>query len=379
MIKLTVRGKMKKIYALILSISLVIIFVPSTYAGEEFLDQSSTEGTGSLKICTGAIMYQTFIPTVNRIHKIEIDVSNASGQVNSNIKTLTGDGWEDVNYAESVTVVDGWNTFDFIDFPVTPGSVYAINVYADCSSGAQWKYSAGNKYSNGIMIWQGNEQPTQDFNFKVYGELDESLLTETPVSPDVVTPIPEDSVSSQATAQTDDLTNQGLTNETLGQVSTTIAKPNELTAKFVTKDETVTLSWKPSTTKDIDGYKIFRSEQEKTGYLKAGEVKKDILEFTDKYPVSNKTFFYQVRAFKNNVQSASSNTATIKIPTIAKKSPVAVQKPAQIEKSFIENNWPFLVLILVAAAGVGLLLYRRYKIRKRLNQSPPPQDLKNSR
>jgi len=372
---------MKKVYVFFVTILSVLLLTSNAFAGEEFVDQSSTSGTGSLRICTGSTMYQTFTPTVNRIHKVEIEASHASGQIKSNIKTLTGDGWQDVNYPEVIDAVDGWNTFDFIDFPVTPGDIYAISVFADCSSGAQWKYAAGNPYKEGLMIFQSNEKSDWDFNFKVIGQIDESLISQTPgssVVPETTTTTTtttittatngDDASNSQVSTQTEDGAATGLSNETLGKVSSAIAKPGELSAKYSAKDKTVSLTWKASTTKDISGYMIFRSNQENTGYLKLGQVKSDKFEIIDKNPTSNKTLYYQVRAFKDNLQSASSNTAKVTIPVIAKKSPVATNTNAlaQEQKTFLEKSWPYFLILLLAIAAAVILIVKKYKLAKKI-------------
>lgn len=360
---------------------LIVVSFSASYvkAGGEFVDQSNTSGTGSLKICTGSIMYQTFKPTVNRIHKIEIDIAHASGEVNSNIKKLTGGGWEDANYPEAVNVQDGWNTFDFIDFPVTPGDTYAINVYADCSSAAQWKYSTTNSYSNGFMIWQSNEQPNWDFNFKIIGQIDESLITKT--------------VTTTATAEnnnTDDSAADDSGNlvtedsdgsktfispsEPLGEVSSAIAKPTELKAEFNTKDRAVNLSWTASTTSDIAGYKVFKSTDNDKNLVKIAETTSKISKYQDKNVKPNTKYFYVVRSYKGSMQSASSNKVNITTPQLQ---PIAMRTTALSpvnqtqEKSFIQRYWPYLLAVVVLVIAGGLLIYFKYylpKLRARKQQ-----------
>lgn len=362
---------MKKILVYLFLISIVIFAAPSVKAGEEFVDQSSTSGTGSLKICTGAIMYQTFKPAVNRIHKIEIDITHASGEVKSNIKKLTGSGWEDANYPEAVNAQDGWNTFDFIDFPVTAGDTYAINVYADCSSNAHWKYADSNAYSRGFMIWQDNEQPNWDFNFKIIGQIDESLITKT--------------VTTTATAEnkttddsgTDDSGNLVTEdsdgsktfispNEPLGEVSTAIGKPTDLKAEFNTKNRAVNLSWTASTTSDIAGYKVFKSTENDKNFVKVAETAGKVTKYQDKNVKPNTKYFYVVRTYKGSMQSASSNKVNITTPQLqsVKQNPdlIAVNQPQ--EKSFFGKYWPYLlVFIVLAISGVAIYYFKYYKKR----------------
>ena len=229
---------MKKILGFVLATFLVLSPFSTTYSADGALDQSATEGSGSYLICTSSRMYQEFKPTKSILTKVEIEISNASGNVNVVIKT-NSDGWIDVSEVVTKAVTNGWNDFDFENITVTPGQTYTINVTGDC--GPHWKYGS-NTYSGGEAVWQSMSQPDEDYNFMTFG-----------YDPDDGTP--EEPADTGDTAE-DETTGENATTETLGQESASIAKPTSLTAKFSDEKNAVELSWKASSTADIDGYKI---------------------------------------------------------------------------------------------------------------------------
>jgi len=295
---------MKKILGFVLATFLVLSPFSTTYSADGALDQSATEGSGSYLICTSSRMYQEFKPTKSILTKVEIEISNASGNVNVVIKT-NSDGWIDVSEVVTKAVTNGWNDFDFENITVTPGQTYTISVTSDC--GPHWKYG-NNTYPDGEAIWQSMSQPDEDYNFMTFGY-------------DPETDDPEEPADTGDTAE-DETAGETATTETLGQESASIAKPTSLTAKFSDEKNAVELSWKASSTADIDGYKIFRSESYSKGYVKIGDTKKDILTYLDEDYTAGKTYYYQVRAYKDSEQSASSNIASATVP-----SDVAPAKP----------------------------------------------------
>lgn len=366
---------MKKICILLFVLCYPLFLNSSALAADGVLDQSYIDGSGSLLICTGSRMYQKFKPTKTILTKVEIDIADPSGTVTLNI--MDPEGWADVTSNMTVAVSDGWNAFDFENVTVTPGKTYTISVTGDC--GPKWKYGEDNPYPDGEMVWQSSVQPTRDFNFMTFGKDEEPDPTPTPTP----TPTSEDEngVDGTPTATTGDNSgsqvesdaqnDEDVSSETLGDTSSTIAKPSNLVAKYTTKDKTVVLSWKASSTVDIDGYKIFRSEKESGGYVKVGEVKKDKTQYIDKKPTAGKTLYYQVRAYKGTKQSVSSNTASIKIP-VATVSPTATTATAQVQRSFIAKYWPYLLLLLAIVAVTVVIIVKKYILPKKGDRKITP-------
>lgn len=90
--------------------------------------------------------------------------------------------------------------------------------------------------------------------------------------------------------------------------STDVSAPANLKLDDVsTSDQALLkLTWGNSATADIDGYKIFRSEKADTDFLSIAATAKDTPTFTDSIE-SGKSYYYKVRAYKGEKESADSN------------------------------------------------------------------------
>lgn len=89
-----------------------------------------------------------------------------------------------------------------------------------------------------------------------------------------------------------------------------IKAPTAVTIADVAADQggSLVLGWKASTTADIDGYKIFRSTEEKTNFKETVQTIKTILTYTDNTAVIGQKYYYMVRAYKGALESPSSTT-----------------------------------------------------------------------
>jgi len=186
-------------------------------------------------------------------------------------------------------------------------TVNTSNLYWMClgtgSINLKWYYSDPGEYNNGFLMLKYRNgapiyQANQDFGFRTFG-----YNPETPPAPD------------QGNTSNDGVTGEtAVTGETLGTASSDIVKPISLAATYVEASRGVKLTWKASSTTEIDGYKIFRSEQSSQGFLKVGQTAKNTLELLDTNITAGKTYYYQARAYKGENQSYSSNTASVVIP-----------------------------------------------------------------
>ncbi len=175
------------------------------------------------------------------------------------------------------------------DKPNTTGTFYwRVSTDASC-------YPDGN-----IKINTVNDYPLLDFGFQVYGYNNAAP--------------PAGDTTPTATSDT------SLSNN----VSSSIAKPTTLAAAYQdTNPKGVKLTWKASTTADIDGYRIYRSTVKGKSYSKIGQVDKSKLEFVDQAAEASKTYYYIARAYKGAEESASSNEATLTVP--ANAAPISPQ------------------------------------------------------
>ena len=93
-------------------------------------------------------------------------------------------------------------------------------------------------------------------------------------------------------------------------VSKSIESPKNLVGSFSSK-KLIKLDWKASGTTNIDGYKIYRSEDSTSGFREIAKTPKNVLSYIDPKYTKDKNNYYFIRAYKGNDESASSNTANV--------------------------------------------------------------------
>ena len=102
--------------------------------------------------------------------------------------------------------------------------------------------------------------------------------------------------------------------------SGTLASPTGVTAVkgtcSILSSTQVNVSWSASASTFATGYTILRSTTSGSGYASVGSVSgPSTTSFTDTTPAFSTTYYYVVRATRNNWVSANSNQATVTTPT----------------------------------------------------------------
>ncbi|MEI8061613.1 MAG: fibronectin type III domain-containing protein [Candidatus Berkelbacteria bacterium] len=296
---------MKKFLAFAVTAALVFGTFSFAKAGPS-VDQQYTGGTGSTSIINTQSNAQTFMPTMSQLDKVSIELASTGGGTTTltcNIKFFSG-GWNTIKSCGTKAAIAGWNDFSFDTTTVTVNERYAIFIDATYTAGNPlWAYTSTSTYDRGYAIWQGADKANWDFNFKSWGTEPTEIVAENTQATEG-----QNTVAATTTA--------GST-ETLGATSTSIAKPTTLTAAYSDADRGIKLAWKASTTTVIDGYKVFRYEGDVKTPVKIASTAKDKLEYLDNTVVAGKTYYYQIRAYKTDTESVSSNIADATVPADA--------------------------------------------------------------
>lgn len=326
----------------------LLLIPPKAVFAEEQLDQQcslSPDETVPLNFMTA---YQTFIPTLDRLTKVSIYAGGPAGAFTVAVQTNAG-----ATLVSSDLSINGssWYDFAFSAQEVTPGAIYRVVVSSNAMNNNTWanSHSAGCN-ANGQAYLNGGTYGA-DWLFKSYGY---------------------NQSSGDVTPQTEDSSNTGGTQITDSNISAAIKSPTELKAEYTTVADKkgAKLTWKKSTTDDIDGYILFRSETQGKGYTKVGTVTKDKLEYFDETVTAGKTYYYIVRAYKGNLQSANSTEATLTVPAATKTAqPVT---PDTVDTGIFHNlemtplTWVLSGLVVVLTGVFILLTLRRKKSIKSL-------------
>lgn len=265
---------------------------------------------------------QSFHPTQNRLSYVNLKIGGLNLTGNSPLKVSILTNADD-------TLIDSATTMPTVSTPeirqwvfATPLTLDTSNVYKirlEKVSGpafVYWLYGQGDQSCDGdsrTYGFLGGTRQNWDFNFGTFG------FTYT---------APANENTNSSNSNTNSVTNSNTNSVTIpaGQSAGTGAAPSTTTSASIKAASGLTalystnaanLAWTASTTADIDGYKIFRSEAEKTGFTEIGKTVKATIQYVDtKDLTAGKTYYYFVRAYKTTAQSASTSTVSLLIPEV---------------------------------------------------------------
>jgi len=273
-------------FALLITITLSIPAHAETVVEDQFCENSNIENVdGYWLIKTHTPLAQTFTPTKNRLTEVLLAIeggADVTAPITMQVSLVGGEVL--ISQVKNTTsALVQWLTFTFDPIILDTTKQYKITV-TTTSSTADWVVSTVPCYSGGTAFVDGTAVADQDFGFVTSG------YNVTPPAPAPVT----------------------------------IAKPTTITAEYLGQTEGVKVDWSASSTADITGYYVYRSESETTGFVKIDTVAKPTTEYIDHGIIEEVTYYYQVRAYKGDVKSVASPTASVEIPTfvIAEETPV---------------------------------------------------------
>ncbi|MDD4382250.1 MAG: fibronectin type III domain-containing protein [Candidatus Dojkabacteria bacterium] len=279
---------------LVLSAILLINIIPqkNAYAGvfeeDQYCDNDAIQNVdGYWKILSHTSLSQTFTPTKNHLTKVQLAIAGGA-DINAPIKMdiyMVGGG-----LVASKTETTQFAQVSWLEFLLEPVSIDTTKQYkitiTTTSNTAYWVVSPVPCYAGGTAIIDTSPAEDQDFGFVTLGGNYEDEDVEPDPGSDIPAPTPS-----------------------------TIAKPTNVEAEFISPFDGVKVTWTASTTADITGYHIYRSESATTGYTKIGSVGKTVTEYLEQAEFEEETtYYYQVKAYKGDVLSAVSNTASVEIP-----------------------------------------------------------------
>jgi hypothetical protein len=304
---------------------------------------------------------QTFRPTGDKITHASVLVNGGGSSTTINMEIKNAD--TNAHIASSSSFVgsgSSWIAFSFSGQALVPDGRYVMYLTTD-SNTAYW-YRQGDTYSRGYGIVEG-VQLAQDFDFTEWsapypgGGGEPGAAS----SPSVTA-----STVSQPTPAADQ-SNVASTSNSAPNTNTdsSIKAPSELKISNSATDDkpSLKLDWKKFDTSDIDGYKVFRSDDDKI-FKEVGQTKKTELIFTDVTVSSEKTYYYYVRSYKGSKQSANSNTVFLTVPKV-----VAVVAPTEAAVVELANEksslvWLYILIGAIVLASGGFAYYW-FKIRKK--------------
>ena len=306
---------MKKILGLLVGFLFLapILVLPNSAKANYSVDTTCAfmDNTMFENVNAGGGYYQTFYPKENRITSAVLKLGAFLTDSTATLKILNSS--DNVLATQSLTVT-GANPADPTDYSfdsfsaitVTPGQMYKLVLIKSAGVTLYWYKSTncniqGNGYANGTSF------PGMDYVFTTYGYT-------------VPTPEPTPTPTTQ------------------------IAAPTNVAAAYLSGTQKVKVSWDKSSTVDIDGYNIYRSENQTKSFVKVGQTDGKTVEYSDAKIAAKKTYYYYVKTYKGSGESAQSNTASVTTPNTLTTSIGSIATN--------QTNWFFYLLF----GGVGLLL-----------------------
>ncbi len=340
-----------------LAVFILIIFGSQAKAAVFYVDQQCTFTPNAYRSASGYLI-QTFKPLMDRITKIDFEIWGGSGQAITMRLTDT-----DLTVLTEKTIVleevyPPHKVYSVLFDPVTvvPGNTYYIYLQGAPSDGS-WAYSDTNLYSDGEAIVGGVVDPgVADFYFITYGYNYSEVYPDPPPNPYDTTD------SSDETDSSDDADSS----------DSEIEKPTEPKAEFDKSSRGVRISWTKSETEDIDGYRIFRSEDKDGDYTEIGTAGKENTDYIDNKNIDEeKTYYYYVRTYKEDTESENSEIVEIETPVFTSEDTEDEKKETDEKSETITKkgkNWLKIGLIaaFIILAG-GLTTY--FIIKKRKNNA----------
>lgn len=351
---------------------------------DQYCSNSNLQSYESIRR-NGTDYRQAFVPTQNRVNNIAVKVggNNISGQ--ATLRVYSSPSGTDNQLLRSdrtfsnlnSTVV--WYFNDFGDVTLTPGTTYYISLASSVDFLYWYSVDSAGCTAPGMAYLNGAQQ-LYKLDFTTFG------FTYTPPQSDDTTSGNSTTTADTSSAVSPTGQSTGSNNAPTTTTSAAIKAAEGLKAEYA--NSAVKLTWTKSATTDIDGYKIFRSEEKTSNFKEIGKTVKATVEYTDnKDLVANKTYYYFVRAYKATVESASTSTIEIKIPeaTAATTTAATIKKgaipfftsntDATTDYSEIELYWILggvigtLLILLIAyererARTIGLLSGKHFRLSK---------------
>ena len=340
---------MKKLRGLLIGVvffSILIWPVASVLASQ--LDASNETGAISLlTIGSHSKCAQTFKPGLPTLNSISVYLGNGDGSVTLRlIRVATGE----TVYGEAKGI-GAWTWYTFTpgagSVSVFAGEVYEINISAGAVSTTQWKLGT-NGYPNGAAEYP-DLVADQDFYFRTYGTPGASPSTSPSVTP-TTSAAPGSGVVGSAPS---------------ANIDTSIKPATDLKAKDESdrskSEPKVKLTWTASTTKEIDGNRVYAKKEGEADFALVAEINKDAKEYTDAKVEFDQKYTYMLRAYKGTAESANSNEASVTPQKTEKK----LKTFALTGEGPLWKQWPFWTLVALGLALVGFVIWHLIDRRKK--------------
>lgn len=247
---------------------------------------------------------EIFFPSKNTLDAVQVYIKAGIGaSANVKMEVLSQHYGSIATKTQAVSDQWSWVLFDLTDVTM-PFDTYGIKLRdADLESHAVWMQGTADCYALGWAIYEAHAHPEFDYRFSINAY-------------DAANPAPSAGVPVDQGVDPADSSSIGISvgsgSAPIADTSSSISAPSNLTAANESSylGTGIRLNWSPSAASSIDGYKIFRSTQENGSFSEIARMVSGITNYLDSTVTVGNTYYYFIRAYSGNSESASSNIAS---------------------------------------------------------------------
>ncbi|HLC38844.1 MAG TPA: fibronectin type III domain-containing protein [Patescibacteria group bacterium] len=313
---------------------------------------------------------QIFVPTKHTLDAISVYLKTEIGgtsRVRAQVlNATTSPGQIITDKTQEVTSTASWVIFDFPDVSMPTGMYAIILSDMDLNGHTVWYHGESACYARGYAAINNIPDLNFDFGFAVYAS--------DPANPQNPAPNTNSNSSNSTNPQYNSQAGTGAA--PASQTSSTILPPSKLNAKDVEFDYggSILLTWFPSKSQNIDGYKLFRSQNSNGPFSEIARTPAMVGGFIDKNATTSITYYYIVRAYKGSLESANSNLASL---ASSNDLEAIINDYKQSQGLFGGGMLPGAVLAIVVVLGLifffVVVMVVGYVIFFRKKSTPTPQ------
>lgn len=323
--------------------------------------------------------YQAFVPTKNTLDAVGVRVKSeigATSTVKMDIIDFLSPPYPTIaTMTKTIGSTEEWVTFDFPDVAMPRSGYIILLKNVNQNEHAIWRQNNGNCDPVGYSGDGDTADMSRDFGYAVYAY--DSGNSGSGSQPPTSNP-PTNGSNGGSRSPTG--TVSGNQAPPMKVTSASILPPTSLTAKDKELDYggAIGLEWRASTSTDIDGYKVFRRAEGDWEYVELIRLPKTFTKFTDPWATKDKTYYYMLRSFKGNEESANSNVASAssKDDLTGLKKDILDDYKKNAKGGILGETGLFIIIpivIVIMIIGLFILgLFVLFHKKKKPPTSPPP-------
>lgn len=243
---------------------------------------------------------------------------------------------------------------------LVPDQHYSVQLETT-SDNMSWAHDISNPYDEGYASKSSEVWLAADFGLKTYYQTQSGE----------VGPLPGDDGGDDLEEDQDQTDSQQANDSDGGEkiiISKDVKPPTNLKASWQKGHDAIMLVWQGSETQNIEDYWLYRSLKKDEEYEKVAQFPSSTLSYLERGLDKGQTYYYKLKAYKNNQTSEYSNIAGATIERQEESSAIN-QNQEPTEENSVKKKWQYFLwasyIILGLLVVCLLLLYLKRRDDKK--------------